>query len=141
MITKDLQNINLDTWECLNCSKAKFPFMDIENDELLMFGFNSNLKCSCPKRNINSIPNNLKLLFTSHSDQDFRNSANINDNYVDLKPDFKYYEGHDFHKMIDKIDSKSHSSLFHTNICSHQANIEKLEKPLYNFNYKFDVIA
>ena len=138
---KDLQILNLDTWECLNCRKEKFPFINIENDELLMFGFNSNLKCSCSTRNINSIPNNLNLLLTSHSDEDFQNSENLNENYVDLKPDFKYYEVHDFHKMIDKIDSKKQSSLLHTNICSLQANIEKLEILLYDLSYKFDVIA
>ena len=43
--------------------------------------------------------------------------------------------------MIDEIDCKSHPSLLHTNICSHQANIEKLEILLYDLNYKFDVIA
>ena len=59
-----------------------------------------------------------------------------NQNYAQNDPEeqlientsFDFYATHEFHKLINKIKHNSNSfSLLHTNICSLQGNIEKLE--------------
>ena len=109
--------------------------MDIDNDEPIMLGYNSNLKCSCALKNKSLLPNNLNMLLTSQSDKNYHDTEDVYENYLDSKPNFKYYEIHDFHKMIDTVNIEKHISLLHTNICSHQANIEKLEILLHDLDF------
>ena len=107
---------------------------NIDNDELYMTTFNSNSKCSCSSKNPLNLPINLNLLLTSHTDKDFHNTDDTYDNYLDLEP--KYYEVHDFHKITDALDTRKQASILHTNICSLQGNIEKLEVLLDDLEYK-----
>ena len=137
---KDSQNLNWELWECRECHKDKFPLNNIDNDELIMLSFNSNLDCTCTT-NHNTSLNNLNTILTSRTDKDFPHNGELNDNYPDLMPNFKYYETHDFHKLKQSTNIKKHTSLLHTNICSLQANIEKLEILLHDLDHKFDIIA
>ena len=59
--------------------------------------------------------------------------------YHSLKPDFKYYETHEFHLITNKV--KNTFSLFHTNICSLQYNGDNLHNLLASLEFKFDIIA
>ena len=61
------------------------------------------------------------------------------DNYHTLKPDFKYYDTHQFHTMKDK--TKDTFSLLHTNICSLQFNGDNLQNLLASLEFKFDIVA
>ena len=61
------------------------------------------------------------------------------DLYHSLKPEFKYYETHEFHLMKEK--AKNSFSIFHTNICSLQFNGDNLETLLTSLEFKIDVVA
>ena len=66
---------------------------------------------------------------------------NFNDNYNafhTLKPNFKYYETHEFHSIKETHDNSF--SLLHTNICSLQFNGDNLENLLSILQFKFDII-
>ena len=54
-----------------------------------------------------------------------------------LNSNFKYYDNHEF----PKVKQKTNFIIFHTNICSLQANSDKLELLTNNLNHDFDVIA
>jgi hypothetical protein len=62
------------------------------------------------------------------------------DAHHSLKPNFKYYETHEFHVLKDK-NSSSSFSLLHSNICSLQYNADNLQNLLTNLEFNFDVIA
>ena len=71
-------------------------------------------------------------------------SGNQIETVFDLKPDFDYYDLHDFHKLINKTSAsknKTAFSVFHTNICSLMYNFGQLEMLLVDLDFKFDVIA
>ena len=59
--------------------------------------------------------------------------ASILDGFV-LQPNFKHYYSHEFHQT-------NGFSLFHTNICSLNANFENLETLISNLEFSFSVIA
>ena len=50
--------------------------------------------------------NNLNDILTSHTDRDFHNTNDIYETYLDIKPNFKYYEVHDFHKLMETNQKK-----------------------------------
>ena len=57
-----------------------------------------------------------------------------------LYSNFKYYDNHAFPKLKQKCSNRNFS-IFHTNICSLQANSDKPELLTNNLNHDFDVIA
>ena len=124
----EIAKTDLSNWECVSCLHLKFPFTNISPEELnwLSFNFNSNCLCS---------PNN-------NTNNDSDNPPDDPCNNIDIKPNFKFYDTHDFHKL--KLSQQSESdnfTLFHTNICSLQSNIEDLEILLHGLNHDFDVIS
>ena len=144
------KNDTCPTRECLSCICEKFPFGNMSNDELITTSYNSNDNCLCgtksPKININNIPGKYKVSINpTHLDKDtpIANSIveNTTDQFIDLKPNFNYYDIHEFHKLKRNKIPKSTISLIHTNIGSLQANIEKLELLITDLEFKFDVIS
>ena len=137
---------NLNVWECSTCTNDKFPFSETEDVDIFLNSFNSNWTCGC-KTNIKPfVPSpesaQFKLILTQNVDtndhnMDFDENYNA---YHSLKPDFKYYETHEFHAMKEKLVDNSFS-LLHTNICSLQYNGDNLENLLANLEFKFDIIA
>ena len=138
------------TWQCKLCLSEKFPFSDMDNNILNELSYNSNLK---RRKFISStmISTKLKrLLSTSknnawYSPVDDSESFDIDSeksNHLNsIKPNFMYYEVEKFQHM-QKVWSKNKKlGVFHTNICSLQANVEKLEDLLVDLEYEFDVIA
>ena len=63
--------------------------------------------------------------------------------YLSSNVNFKYYDIHDFHKLNIALNPSKQKciSLFHTNICLLQANIDNLEHLLYDLDFDFDIIA
>ena len=39
-------------WECPKCAGEKFPFVNLEDDEILLSSFNSNWECKCKEQNV-----------------------------------------------------------------------------------------
>ena len=137
--------ITPNVWECSTCTHDKFPFSQTDDIEIYLDSFNSNWTCGCKidiKPFINSEDSQSKLTLTQYTDSndhdmDFEENFNA---YHSIKPNFNYYETHDFHVMNNKTNDSSFS-LFHTNICSLQFNGDNLENLLANLQFKFDIIA
>ena len=49
----------------------------------------------------------------------------ITDSFI-LQPNFKFYQTHEFHKLANNLSESKAFSVFHTNICSLQANFNNL---------------
>ena len=39
-------------WECPKCAGDKFPYAELEDDEILLNSFNSNWNCKCKHKNV-----------------------------------------------------------------------------------------
>ena len=143
-LTKKEAKSSIQNWECPVCKAEKYPLTSIDNDDLFTLSFNSSHNCKCKNKNFKPLNNAMTLLltisqekdneYTHTNDQNFENNATI-------KPNFKYYDIHDFHKMKDKINKPKTLSVFHSNICSLNANVENLEILLHDLDFRFDVIT
>ena len=135
----EIAKTDLSNWECVSCLHLKFPFTNISLEELNWLSFNSNSNCSCSS---NTNPSDLNILINSLTTNDSDNHPDDPYDNIDIKPNFKFYDTHDFHKL--KLSQQSESdnfTLLHTNICSLQSNIEDLEILLHDLNHDFDVIS
>ena len=140
-------------WQCKSCLGKKFPFTRIDNNELINeISFNSNQTNKMRKfKSQNYFSEKLKRLLSSskatcwnnYCDNDNVNniiSEEINE-LNSIKPNFMYYEVEKFQNFQKPLKKEEKFGIFHTNVCSLQANIEKLEYLLYDLEYKFDVLA
>ena len=120
-------------WECPSCA-SELPFSKVDDIDIFLDSFNSNWTCNCKSKRHRYMPspvsNEFKLIINRlDDDKKFIEDFDENfDNYHTLKPDFKYYETHQFHTMKNK--TKDTFSLLHTNICSLQYNGENLQNLL-----------
>ena len=139
---------NLNVWECSSCMKNKFPFSQEDDFDIVVDSFNSNWTCGC-KNEIKPFvspgeSSKYKLILSQNSESnDHDHDMGFNENYNayhSLKPDFKYYETHDFHSLKEKMADNSFS-LLHTNICSLQYNGDNLQNLVSNLQFRFDIIA
>ena len=136
----------VNVWECSTCTENKFPFSQADDAEIIHECFNSNWSCGCLtdiKPFVCSTESSKYKLDLSQSSDSNDHDMDFDDNYNayhSLKPDFKYYETHEFHNLKDKMADKTFS-LLHTNICSLQYNGDNLENLLANLQFKFDIIA
>ena len=143
----NFHNILLNSWECTNCMQNKFPFSTIENKEIQSSTFNSNLNCKCANKKENvSSSGRFDILVdnTSHKDtwlSQEPETDQLYNEYINLKPNFNYYETHAFHALINKINIPKTFSIFHTNICSLPANMDNLEILFEDLEHEFDVIS
>ena len=138
----------IKNWECLSCMMDKFAFTGMEDEDILLANFNSNFHCPCENREIPQQVKNsaYKFNLSKYKDNDksfdiMPDALNNIDDTFDLLPSFKYYQTHDFHKLLNKVNQNKIFSLLHTNISSLTANFENLEILLENLNHKFDIIA
>ena len=96
-----------------------------------------------PDKNFSTKKSVLSFNFRVGKDSRNNNLINMTDRKLDkmmLNSNFKYYDNHEFPKL-KQICSNRNFSIFHTNICSLQANSDKLELLTNNLNHDFDVIA
>ena len=67
-------------------------------------------------------------------------SADANETLA-MKRNFDYYDVENFKNRKTLFEKRSTFGIFHTNICSLQANIEQLEDLLHDLDHTFDIIA
>ena len=60
-------------------------------------------------------------------------------NTFDQKPNFNYYQNHQFHKLVNKLPENKTLSLLHTNMCSLQGDFENFQS-LISIGHKFTVM-
>ena len=126
----------------------KFPFIAVENKVIEQNIFNSSFSCKCQTSCKYQIDRPEFVIKYRIDDNDHERSyGNIIDNddaklddFV-LQPNFKYYDNHEFHKLSRHLHQTNDFSLFHTNICSLNANLEDLETLISNLESSFSVVA
>ena len=62
------------------------------------------------------------------------------DNFL-LQPNFKYYQNHDFHKLIKGLKGNKTFNILHTNIYSLQGNFQNLQNLINNLDHSFSVTS
>ena len=121
----------------------KFPFAAVENK--VQNTFNSSFSCKCQTSSKYEIARPEFVFKYRINDNDHErsygniidNNDAILDNFV-LQPNFKYYDNHEFHKLSKHLHQTNDFSLFQTNICSLNENLETL---ISNLEFSFSVIA
>ena len=96
---------------------------------LLLILTTINDKCKCRVKTFKPLKGEMKLLLNLSKESENNHTHKIDQDFEDnaaIKPNFKYYEIHDFHKMTQQINNKT-LSVFHSNICSLFANTENVE--------------
>ena len=128
--------------------KDKFPFCDLNNDDLFNL-FDDPLS---KKKDISSefsIDEKLKILLSQSSKSNwYAHTASLegdpSESHMfkqEIKPNFHYYDVCDFRKTRQTWNHHNSLSIFHTNIASLQANIDKMEDLLTDLGWNFNVIA
>ena len=113
--------------------KNKFPFYDIENDDLINL-----TRTYPPPRDVSSeftVDEKLKLLLSFRSKSNwYAHTCNADLDpsesqmfQHEIKPNFHYYDVDDFRKTQQTWNRKISLSIFHTNISSIMANTSKME--------------
>ena len=145
-------------WKCSTCIDkythtlaSDIPFTLLDQDTLYEMRFNSNLTNNHRFTPDITVQDKLKLMLSysknspwyaythpNDSDRDLF-TAEPDETYV-LRPNFDYYDIDSFKKQKSLWKNKS-LGIFHTNICSLQANIDKMEDLLHDMDYPFDIIA
>ena len=140
-------------WQCENCLSSNFPFTSTDHNTLLEISFNSGSK---PNKKFSpevTIDEKLKLMlsyskqspwyaYTHPYDNETSNfvSDDIDQCYT-IKSNFDYYDIGGFKKTKSLWNRQKSISIFHTNVCSLQANIGNLEDLLHDLDHTFDIIA
>ena len=136
---------NFSHWECVTCMKEKFPLHSLDNREVVKESFISNFDCICQNASNYSLGLE-EFVFKYHSGDTKREKQlidekkNMIDNFL-LQPNFKFYQNHDFHKLIKGLKGNKTFSILHTNIYSLQGNFENLQNPINNLDHCFSVIS
>ena len=120
----------------------KFPFVYLSDEDIQSISFNSNFPCKCQKTlpsHINQPIYVFEYTFRQHDDGKENNIIDYNDQQLDnlrVRPDFKYYQNHEFHKLSQNLKKNKTLSILHTNICSLEGNAEELETLIPNLEFK-----
>ena len=122
-------------WQCANCIRDTFPFVDIKNDLLQDLSFNSGEIKQPKKFNPKvKIEDKLKLMLSyskhspwyayTHPNEKEHNffTAELEEELT-IKPHFDYYDIDGFKRSKSIWNKKTSLGMFHTNIGSLQANI------------------
>ena len=120
-------------WECSTCMKDKFPFHSVDNMDIVSGSFNSNFSCKCQKTT-NFVLGSEKYIFnykvdSEKTDKPYSSHIDYSDMMADsfiLQCKFKFYQIYEFHKLVNNLSENKAFSVFHTNICSLQANFDNL---------------
>ena len=118
----------------------KFPFTLVENKVIVQNTFNSSISCKCQtcKYDIGRPEFVFKYKIDGNGHERlYGNIIAYNDAILDefvLQPNFKYYDHPEFHKLSKHMHQANDFSLFYTNICSLNANLEILKHSLVIWN-------
>ena len=141
-------------WKCDTClAELPIPFTFTDYNTILDLTFNSSHSPVVKKFNPEiTIEDKLKLMlsyskqspwyaYTHPHEEDYDFFADdLGESYV-AKSNFDYYDVDCFRNRKSLWEKQKTIGLFHTNICSLQANIEQLEDLLHDMDYSFDIIA
>ena len=133
-------------WGCHYCKKKKFPFVNLDCNELEQESFNSLYFCKCLKNmDFTTVKDKNVFHYTPiNNREDEKTSLADTHNSLEsftTQTNFDYFQTHDFHKLIQKKQAQNSFSILHTNICSLYANAEDLEMLINNLEHSFRVIA
>ena len=84
-----------------------------------------------------------KTAWHGHTHCDDQDIDFINDTIdkYELKPNFQFYDVNTFVKTQSRWNKDKSLSIFHTNVCSIEANNDKLEDLLFDLTWNFDIVA
>lgn len=126
--------------KCSVCISVKFPFNLTDNEELIrqIFDWNYNWKCQATSQ---YEAGDSKYIFQFErndpsTDRTFSALIDGNDAFLRkslLQSNFKLYQNHTFHKLVNRLSETKFISLFHTNICSLPGNFDNLQHLIYNW--------
>ena len=85
--------------------------------------------------------NSLWYAYTHPHEDDYDFFADDLGEKYTIKPNFYYYDVDCFRNRKSLWNKQKTIGIFHTNICSLQANIEQVEDLLHDMDYTFDIIA
>ncbi len=134
----------LNQWCCMTCWRSKFPFCDIDDQQLTSLSFDSNFNCTCKGNELKledyRLFDLLKLNKLDLKEHDHLFDNDI-DNYAKFHTD--YYTSHNFHKLSKNSKPKDGNrfSLLHTNIQSLLKNKDSLELLCNELDHNFHAIA
>ena len=126
--------------------KEKFPFIDLDCNELEQESFNSLYSCKYLKNtDVHTKKDKNVFHYTPiNNREDEKTSLADTNNFLELftiQPNFDYFRTHNFQKLTQKKQAQKSFSIIFTNICSLYANAENLEILINNLKYNFSVIA
>lgn len=133
----DMVNSNFFPFYCSICISNSLPFMNLNNNELyaIMPTKSSNKNNNGHDYYKNTSTNTLNLI------NQFKLLNHDNDDATEpYQIDCDYYEKETFNARLKEFDKNSFSIL-HTNICSLQANFDKLEFLLSDYSFPFDIVS
>ena len=134
---KELRDRVSFLWECSTCMKDKFPFHSVDNMDIVSGSFNSNFSCKCQKTT-NFILGSEKCIFNYKVDSDKTDKPYCsNIDHSDMMTDDEFYQTHEFDKLVNNLLEKKAFSVFHTNICSLEANFDNLQNLINNLDHQF----
>ena len=112
--------------------KEKFPFVDLDCNEVEQESFNSSYSCKCLKNTDFTTDKDKNVFhYTPIKDREVEKpSLADTNNFLEsltTQPNFDYFQTHDLHKLIQKKQAQNSFSILHTNICSLYTNAEDLE--------------
>ena len=134
-------------WQCETCMKNKFPFHDLTDSDFS--DLHENPLALTIDISSKSVDEKLKLLLSLNSKSNwYAHTCNTDLEpsesemfQHEIKPNFHYYDVNDFRKTQQTWNRKNSMSIFHTNISSIMANVDKLEDLLTDLDWNFNVIA
>ena len=146
-------HLHRGNWQCQKCTKNNFPFSELDQSSLQEMNFNSSQLEKEKKFNPEvSVSEKLKLMlsyskqspwyaYTHPNEQEHDFFTTEFEDSMTSKPNFDYYDIDEFRKAKTIWNKKKSLSIFHTNICSLQQNVENLEDLLHDLDHSFDIIA
>ena len=127
----DIQNSKTKIhWKFQTSNGDKLSYALVENTAIVQSTFKSSFSCKCQTSCKND-----------RGRPEFVFKYRINDNDFAPQPTFKYFDNHGFCKLSKHLNRINDFSLFHTNIFSLNANLEKLKKRISNLEIDFSVIV
>ena len=141
-------------WQCEKCIYSNIPFTMVDNQDLTeLLAYNSIVE-EKPKKfqPVVNIEEKVKLMLSYSKQSPWYAYTHPNEQEHDfftaefeesmtMRPNFDYYDIDQFRKTKKLWNKNNSLGIFHTNMCSLQANINNLEDLLHDLDYSFDVIA
>ena len=127
--------------------KDKFSIHSVDNMDILSESFNSSFSFKCQKTT-NLVLGSEKYIFNYNVDFVKTDKPYSHIDYIDmmtgsfiLQPKFKFYQTHEFRRLVNNLLKNKAFRVFHTNICFFLANFVNLQNLIYDLDHQFSVVA